>query len=164
MSVSSDEPYVGISVKEYIIHQNLSAFRHWVGTASSDDLTQSAMTITPCFTEATFSMAAIAGWPIDMEGENKFIWAMHNDTYFKDYHAYGARGHLTLDLSQTYGHQIHAGAASPPPDSGSNLPAFSWGHTFQHFLSLTAMMLLLAVMMLLPHGDAASCHDAPAAR
>ncbi len=74
---------MGTSVKEYIIHQNLSSFRHWVDTASSDNLTQSSIRITPCFTEATFSTAAIAGWPINIRGENKFIWAMHNDTYFK---------------------------------------------------------------------------------
>lgn len=119
----NNTPFIGTSVNEFIIDQELTAFRHWQTPYLPKSLSNSSITVTQCHTAMTFSTDSMADWPVELDSNNSFIWGMHNDTYLKGYHAYGMRGQLLIDLSQPYGHQTLSDAVStPPPPSVSPPP------------------------------------------
>lgn len=92
-------PYVGTGVHEYIIHDQLTAFRHWSKHYSPEALTEAEMTVTSCHTSMQFTTKSISGWSLDVtaEGASDVLWAIHTDTFLKGYHGFQNRGLLEID-------------------------------------------------------------------
>ena len=90
-----------LSVKEYIIHESMSAFRHWSEPITPPELEEADILTSPCYTSMTFVTASVAGVPLNLTAgsENTLIWASHTDTYLKGYHGFFGRGHLNIVLN-----------------------------------------------------------------
>eukprot|EP00854_Cymbomonas_tetramitiformis_P000690 gene690-1146_t len=101
--------YVGTRVDEYIIHDSLSAFRHWKTPITPGVVDDGEMFAGGCFTGMTFTAnGGIATQSLNMTGLNSMIWAIHTDSFYKGYHGWANRGHLCIDLTVDVGHQEHA--------------------------------------------------------
>mmetsp|Transcript_15017 Transcript_15017/g.35352 ORF Transcript_15017/g.35352 Transcript_15017/m.35352 type:complete len:679 (+) Transcript_15017:71-2107(+) len=106
----SDDP---LTVKEYKIHDSLSAYRHWKTPYSPSALSETMMSVTDCFTTMSFKTSSIYGHALNItEGSNSLIWGLTHSAYVTDeangyaaYHSavdgafterYRFRGHVVL--------------------------------------------------------------------
>ena len=87
------------TVDEYIINEvGGSAFRFWQAPYAQPSLVDASLEAADCTTSMSFVTATIAGWPLDVTGENHFLWALNEADYFVGYHSSANRGHVTIDL------------------------------------------------------------------
>jgi len=94
-------PWVGTGVREYIIDEEKTAFRHWSEHYTPSSLQDAEMTTTACYTAMTFKTASVAGWNLNLtQGTNNtLIWGSHTDTYLKGYHGFTGRGKIDVVLN-----------------------------------------------------------------
>ena len=127
-------PWIGTSVKEYIIHDDLSAFRHWSTPVEPSNLESAEIISTACHTAIKFSTKNIAGWDLNLTDDGSvatMIWGSHVDTYLKGYHT--ARGHV--NISATGGSSSDSGGRA---STGTPLA----GMLFSLLLVVPALLLL----------------------
>jgi len=123
----------GLSVGEFRIHEERSAWRNWQTALSPTTLAEEQMEVTACISWMKFRTTAgtIHGEPLNLTvGGNRMIWALTHNAYvtreFGGYAAYHAsvdrdrnlrpnfRGKVHLDLSQ--GEEVATSAPALGPD------------------------------------------------
>jgi len=87
------------TVDEYIINEvGGSAFRFWQAPYAQPSLVDASLEVADCTTSMSFATATIAGWPLNVTGENHFLWGLNEADYFVGYHSRDNRGLITIDL------------------------------------------------------------------
>jgi hypothetical protein len=87
------------AVKEYVIDDSLSGFRHWSQPIPDRNTTSYDVSSTDCFTALTFKTDSINSLGFNITGIDRMIWGANGKDNYVEYHGRDQRNRFNIEWS-----------------------------------------------------------------